>query len=228
MAELPGARPGSTTDIIVDVDFSQERIDVRRAFIYDVIGKRVILSQPNPPLASRYMGSRVAVTYLIREGDDAARYGFYGQIVEFISEYELSSSDTVPAFVVDQKTDIEEFNVRMHFRIKPSIDSGIKLSIRGNTVNIIDISIGGTKISFPKNIGVEPRKIVEGKLSIDGQVFSFQAKVLRSWDTPGSYKGENLKYAAMQFFNMDKKLDNLLGQKVGQIEREQRFKEMFP
>jgi hypothetical protein len=228
MAELPGARPGSTSDVIIDVDFSQERIDVRRAFIYDVIGKRVILSQTSPPLSSRHMGSRVAVTYLIKKGDDAARYGFYGQIVEFISEYELSSSDTVPAFVVNQKTDIEEFNVRMHFRIKPGIDSGIELSMLGSTVNILDISIGGAKISFSKNPGIEPMKTVEGKISIDGQTFACQAKALRVWDTPGPHKGENLKYAAMQFFNMDKKLDNFLGQKIGQIEREQRFKEMFP
>jgi len=228
MAELPGARPGSTSDIIVDVDFSQERIDVRRSFIYDVIERRVILSQPNPPLTSRYMGTKVAVTYLIKEGIDAARYGFYGKIIEFISEYELSSSDTVAAIVVEQKTDIEEFNVRMHFRIKPGIDSGIRLSVRGSAVNIIDISIGGAKISFSKNAGIEPRKLVEGKISIDGNVFDYQAKILRAWDAPGSYKGEKLKYAAMQFFNMDKKLDNFLGNKVGQIEREQRFKEMFP
>ncbi|MBN2516162.1 MAG: PilZ domain-containing protein [Deltaproteobacteria bacterium] len=228
MAEFPGARPGSTSDIIVDVDFSQERIDVRRAFIYDVIEKCVILSQPNPPLANRYIGSKVAVTYLIKNEDDAARYGFYGKIVEFISEYELSSSDTVAAIVVEQKTDITEFNVRMHFRIKPGIDSGITLSALGSSVNIIDISIGGAKISFSKNLGIEPRKIVEGKISIDGNVFSYQAKVLRAWDAPGTQKDANLRYAAMQFFNMDKKLDNLLGKKVGQIEREQRFKEMFP
>lgn len=228
MAELPGPRPGSTSDIIVDVDFSQERIDVRRAFIYDIIGKRVILSQPSPPLASRYIGSKVAVTYLIKSGDDAARYGFYGQIVEFISEYELSSSDTVPAIVVDQKTDIEEFNVRMHFRIKPGIDSGIELSVLGSTVNIIDISIGGAKISFSKNPGIEPRKTVEGTIRIDEKVLSYQAKVLRIWDTYGTQKDVNLKYAAMQFFDMDKQLDNLLGKKIGQIEREQRYKEMYP
>jgi hypothetical protein len=228
MAELPGPRPGSPSDIIIQVDFSEERIDVRRAFIYDVIEKRVILSQPNPPLASRYMGGKVAVTYLIKKGIDASRYGFYGQIVEFISEYELSSSDTVRAVVVEQKTDIEEFNVRMHYRIKPGIDSGIELTVLANSVNIIDISIGGAKISFPQNLGIEPGKMVEGKISIDGEICGYQAKVLRAWDAPGTQKGINLKYAAMQFFNIDKKLDNLLGKKIGQIEREQRFKEMYP
>jgi len=229
MAIIPVARPGSNVDIVVQIDFSSEKVDVRRSLIYDILEEeRIILSQTNPPLTSRNIGNKVAVTYLVKETDYLTRYGFYGKIVELIKDYKLSSSEPVVAIVVERETDPVKFNIRMHFRVKPGKDNGLIFSIEGNNVNIIDISIGGARITCPRNFNIDPRTIVRGVLSIDGKSFDIEARVLRVWEIPTLQQIDGLKFSAMQFLNLNRNAEDELAKKVGQIERKQRFKEMFP
>jgi hypothetical protein len=228
MTDLRTVQPGSNIDLVVNVDFAREVIDVRRSLVYDIIEKRIVLSQTNPPVTNKHIGKKFAITYLAKKDDDRVRYGFYGKVMEVLREYELSSSDTVMAIAIDQETDPAEFNVRMYFRVKPGRDSNVSLSIKGEKVNIVDISIGGAKITHLKELHIEPLTTIRGILSMDGEDFDVKTKVLRVWEPPGSKKADNLEFMAVKFLDLNKELEDILGKKISQIERATRFKEMFP
>ena len=228
MVDLSSIKPGLNTDVVVNVDFSKEIIDVRKAFIYDVLEKRIILSQTNPPMASYHVGKKIAVTCLVKKDDKPVRYGFYGKITELVRDYELVSSDTVPALVIELDTGPVEFNVRMHFRVEPRGDSGIVLSVKGEKMNMIDISIGGARVTHYRDCFIEQDQKIKGILNLDGRNFNIEARVLRVWQTYGSQKITDLECVAMQFLNVDKELEDVLGRKIRKIEREMRFREMFP
>ncbi|GAI91009.1 unnamed protein product [marine sediment metagenome] len=228
MADLSSIRPGLSADIVVNIDFSKEVVDIRSALIYDVIEKQIILSQTNPPITKYHMGDKIAVTYLVKEEEEPVRYGFYGKVTEFINDYELGSSNTVSAIVMERETEPVEFNLRMHFRIEPREDSGVALFIGGKAVNIIDISISGIQITHLRDHPIEPGKRVKGILNLDGEKFNIEAKVIRVWQPYDFRRMKDREFVAMQFLNMNKKLEDVLGRKIRTIERERRFNEMFP
>lgn len=221
-------KPGLAADIVVNVDFEKELVDVRRAVVYDVIDKRIILSETSPPIARRHVGNRVAVTYSVKEKDNPVRYGFYGEIVELIRDYELASAETVVAVVVEQESDPVETNIRMFYRAEPRGDSGVALFIAGEKVNIIDISIGGAKVTHPGVHPFEHGRRVEGVLHLDGEAYDIEARILRVWQTREHHRITDMEFVTMQFLNIDSDLEDLLARKIREVEREIRFREMFP
>lgn len=219
-------RPGSKADIVVNIDYMKEVIDVRRSVIYDLIDENIILSQTTPPISSLYIDKDVAVTYLVRENNEHVRYGVYGKVVELLKDYELASSDTVPALVIRKNGEPEKYNVRMHFRVKLGLDRDLALSLEGESVNIVDISIGGVKINHRTNFNMQPRTLTKGILTIDGEDFVFQARVMRVWKTPASKKADSMEFMALKFISLNIRLENILGKKIREIERITRLKEL--
>ena len=54
--------PGSNVDIVLDYDWLREKIDVRRATVYDLNDERILLSQTAPPTARYNIGKKVKLT----------------------------------------------------------------------------------------------------------------------------------------------------------------------
>ena len=119
----------------------KEATDVRGAIIYDINGSDVILSQTNPPVTGgRHIGKYVSVTYLIREQGDVARYGFEGKVIDVIKEYNLSSSKMVSAILIKKHTGIKQYDLRMHYRVKPKLSDGpITLYMENKKASLLDI-----------------------------------------------------------------------------------------
>ena len=103
--------PGSNVDIVLDFDWSEETIDVRRATVYDLDDEKIILSQTSPPIATYNIGKRVKVTYRVREKDGLARYCITGRLAEIVRDYKLSGSETEQALVIIQESGHERFNL---------------------------------------------------------------------------------------------------------------------
>jgi hypothetical protein len=215
------AKPGLNVNILFTFDIDKETADVRGAMIYDVIGKNIILSQTNPPIMARHIGKRISITYLTRGKQDSARYGFSGKVTGIIQDYHLSSSNTVPAINVEVQTDSETYDLRMHYRVKPrSSDASVAVYLGNEKVNLIDISIGGARFSHKKDNPAEPGSTIKLILSLDGQRFPLEARIVGAWFPVNAGKPSDLEYVRLQFLYMDNKCSRQLSGKILAIQRE--------
>ncbi len=226
MVDFSQLRPGSKADIVINIDYKKERIDVRRSLIYDLIEENITLAQTTPPVTAHYVDTNVVVTYLLREDNEHVRYGIEGTISEIIRDYRLTSLEKVSAFIVKRKGSPVRFNIRMHFRVRPGLNSDLSLSIGGEKMTITDISIGGVKVTHRKNLDLQTRKSTRGILTIDGEEFPIEVMVLRTWRTTASKRTDSIEYIAMQFMNLRVALENQLAKKIREIERENRLREL--
>lgn len=215
---------GSKVDIVLDIDWSEERIDVRRAIVYDVDDKSIILSQTSPPIASNNIGNNVKVTYLVTEKDGLARHGITARVAEIATDYRLASSETVEAVVLTPEPRDERFNLRLFYRLEPPTDSGIELFLNEEKVNIFDISIGGAKFTHSRDRAVEPKGIVKLTLKMDELEIGVEAQVVRTLLVSGRM-AKKLEGVAVQFLNLDTKMKDALSKKIRDIERELLYKE---
>ncbi|MBW2036578.1 MAG: PilZ domain-containing protein [Deltaproteobacteria bacterium] len=219
--------PGLNVDVIVDLSWLKETIDVRRATVYDVVGERIVLSQTSPPISKRYLGNRVIITLVRQEREGPVRYGVTAVPTEIIKDYRLSRSQTTQAIVMIRQPGLERFNLRMFYRVDLPSDSNMAIRLKREKVNIIDISIGGAKFTYKKMHSLKPGEIIRLDLEIEEKSFDVEARVVRILPVMGRMSRE-LETIAVQFLGLDRKIKDLLSRKIRYIERETRYREMFP
>jgi len=210
--------PGLTIRIVTGMDVPREIIFVKASIIYEVKGQTAVLAQTDPPLLTSHKD--IIVTYLVKRNEVRARYGFPARIVEFI-DYTLSSGELVKALVVEKKGEERPYNVRMFYRVAPTGHCDVSMTIHGTPIHVLDISLGGAKVSHDTSLELESNAVVNASIEMNGRSHSFGARVLRTWE------GEDvrLRFASMEFTNMDKTLQYALSQKIRGIERESLPKE---
>jgi hypothetical protein len=219
-------RPGLNINIIVNIDHMRETVDVGNSIIHEVAGDRMIVAQTDPPISRTRMGKELFVTFLDRSGGKVRRFGFPAIVVEFIKEFELSSSLKVRALTLRKAGDFEEYNLRMFYRLEPPTDCGIRITVEGKGVSIIDISIGGVKFSHEKIHPFEINETVKLTVSVEDVPYVVEAKVLRVWEPENERIRKTVALASVQFIDVEARLKNVLAQKIRDIEREMRYKEV--
>lgn len=229
MEDHPVLRPGQQTDVVMDVDESTESIDVRQSLIYDVVGEEVTLSQTARPLSRHDFQKKVLITVLSRRDDRPVRYAVPVRVSDLLNDYRLASNKSVIAVTMDIAGDHFEYNLRMHYRIRPDLNSGLEMMVQGNQVSIFDISIGGAKVLANDNFSLNPGTIAGATLKIDGKRYELRIQVLRTWkqSAPGSSRrSDSLFFAMVRFLSVNREAERHLAQKVREIERIQRQQEL--
>ena len=214
-------RPGLSTRIVTDVDVTREKILVKGSTVYDVQEPAIILAQTDPPILKSMLHKEVTVTYLVKEKDDMARHGFAAVLVEFI-DYSLNSGQQVKALVVRRTGPEKPYSIRMSYRVSPTGRSSIAMSVFANKVNIIDISVGGVKITYSKPLVLKLDEIVQMGLDIDGKAYTSEARILRTWQGDHESVSSHLWFASAEFVNMSKTVEYALSRMIQDIERESR------
>ncbi|MCX5853863.1 MAG: PilZ domain-containing protein [Deltaproteobacteria bacterium] len=154
-------------------------------------------------------------------GNTVKRFGFNGKIADIINDYSLSSSNLVPAIIIKKTSGFRQYDLRMHYRVKPRLgDHSIALCVGTEKMNLIDISIGGAHFCHKKDHPIEPGKIMKATLYVDGQSFNPDIRTLSVWSPAETGRLPGLEYARVQFFNMDKKCSYALNGKIMVIQRE--------
>lgn len=217
---------GSNVDIVVDIDWSEETIDVRGATVYDLDDQRIILSQTSPPIEKNNIGKKFKVAYLVKGKDGPARYCITGKLAEIVSDYKLPGSDETAEALIIREPGHELFNLRLHYRLEPPTDCGIALFLNEEKVNIIDISIGGAKFTHRKDHPAKQKEILKLILQVNEQKIDVEAQVLGVFPVRGRM-AKRLEAVAVQFLNLDKKMKELLYRKIRDIEREMRYRELY-
>lgn len=220
-------RPGLNINIIVSIDHMREVVDVKNSMVHDVEGKRIIAAQTDPPISRTNLGKELFVTFLEKGRSGPARYGFIAKVVDFVKDYELKSSQKVQAVIMQQTGDIEEYNLRMFYRLEPPSECGIEISMEGRRVHLLDISIGGAKFSHEKIHPFQPNETVKMLIDVAGNKTQIEAMVLRVWEPESEKMRKTLAYASVQFLDIDAQLKNTLARKIRDIERDMRYNEVY-
>lgn len=215
-------RPGLTIALVVEIDMIREKIDVRSSTIYDILGKEFIIAQPDSPLSPSRIKNMVTLSYLVREKGAYVRYGFRSEMVRFIPDYLLSSSQTVPAIVVVPKTVPDPFNLRFNYRIEPPSTFPLGISFYGHLAPIINISLGGALITTARDIesAFEVGRIEKMTLIADEENYDIEVLIKRI-TLPDDFRGgKKLNFVALQFFSRPPELDSVLWRNLIDVQRE--------
>jgi hypothetical protein len=217
---LMDIRPGSSVDLILYLDpLKEETRSVRRAILYDSEGDQYILSQTTPPIRRSDQGKSINITSLVRRGDEKVRCGFFGKISEILADYRLNSSQKVIAVSVKRTSPVETYNLRLHYRVRPSKEWSSRIEVDSLSVNLMDISLGGTLFSHSCETSIEyGQELQVVYTDNDGNRHVIPSTVKRVW-TPMEKRLNKLEYVAVQFMHMDKDLERELGREIMEIQR---------
>ena len=97
----------------------RETVDVGNSTVHEMVGERMIVAQTDPPISRTHLGKELFVTFIDRSAGQPRRFGFPAIVVEFLKEFELSSSLKVQALVLRRAGGFEEYNLRMFYRLEP-------------------------------------------------------------------------------------------------------------
>jgi hypothetical protein len=213
-------KPGMAVNIIFETDFLVNTTRVLKATIFDVIDDKLIVSQTSPPILRSSLNRSIQISFITHVESQPARFAASAIVTNFIANYEMSSSLTVPALILEQKTDLEEVNIRMFFRVKSVVGSNIVVLFGPEKLNLIDISLGGAKFSHPKPNLVQPRQELNLIFVFDGRRFEVKAIVLRIWSNADADTPKPIQYLSIQFEPGQREFEYYLGKKIMMMERQ--------
>jgi hypothetical protein len=225
-------KPGLSISLVIDTNIIREIHDIRTSTLHDIIGKKLIIAQPDPALSAIRLNKALTISFLNVEGGKPVRYGFRARIVEFVKEYQLSSSQKASAIVFQQQTIPEHYNLRMFYRIQPPSNSGFQISIYDQPMGIINISIGGALISATRSQNIEfnfeTGQTIKVTLTLDNHQYNLKAQIKRISYPENQRRSNYLVFIAIQFENRTLELDRILGGKILDVQRELHSKGLEP
>jgi hypothetical protein len=219
-------KPGSPITIVFETNPFRESIDLRSSIVYEIIEKKIIIAQTDPPISQNFHKKVITLSSLTHERGLPVRYGFSAKIINFIADYGLSSSQKGPALVVTPLTPSQQFNIRASYRINPSLTSGLAMSLSGYPLNLLDISIGGVAFSHGYDFKFERGMTLNLILNIDGKDYEVEATIKRIFFPEGQYRSQGLEFVSTEFSKIDRGTKHLLGRKLLDIQRDLRSKEL--
>jgi hypothetical protein len=198
-------RPNKLVDLIYDVDFFSDAIDVRRSVIYDVTDdRRVVVAQTDPPILKSAVGRTIEVTfmYTVPGQQSTHRFGYQAKITEYVTQYQLRSETSEPALMLTYPSVFKESGLRMHYRLEPTISFEVRFCLaeqKDLDLPIIDISLGGARLNLPGHLQVQRHQKLHLKLHLAGAMYRVSARVQRI--IVGEHSG--FHQVGVQFLDLD-------------------------
>jgi hypothetical protein len=208
--------PG-TADIVFEGSEANSHL---HTVIYQVVGQRVILSQTTPPIISDKIEKRLLVTFLGKNEKGNSRYGFWAKLTRLVTDYEITTSQRIPALILEIQTDPKPYNFRMSYRIKPSPNKGLAVFFEGEAVPIMDISVGGIRISTGTERTFNLHEALTLTIHVDDKKFDMEGSVIKVSPSsmPGTKPGH--QQVAIQFVSHQMERETVLGEKIFRLDRE--------
>ena len=216
--------PQRRVDLIVSVDFAKEKIDVRPTVIYDVdeFQKRVIIAQTNPPILKSMVGRNVEATFLTRvnPGEDPKRVGYKTKIMGLLPKYLLRQGGQEQALAIGfPRKGLEETSVRLHYRVFPSQNHQMSVSIDNESsgISLADLSLGGMRISCVGGREFQKGQKLSLVLKIEDKAVALEGTVVRV------FSGENsrVSFVGIKFGRVEPQATALIQRMVSRIMRQE-------
>ncbi|MFH1674124.1 MAG: hypothetical protein ABIF87_11965 [Pseudomonadota bacterium] len=158
----------------------EEKDDIRRSRVLDVIPPHVIIEQPDPKLRSRRIGDTIEVTYLHRDKDQTKKRVMAKMKLVDIDRYQLKETSTEALFFVPS-SDISGSTLRRHYRVEIPRDKDVVIEITDlegehiglqQTYKVTDLSLQGLKFLCPRTVSHKGKLLRDpvGKLSTSDEI----------------------------------------------------------
>ncbi len=216
-------RPNKLLDLIYDIDFFTDTIDVRRSVIYDVTeGSEIYIAQTEPPTLKSAVGRTIEVTFLysVPGQQSSHRFGFQAQITRYLEQYNLRAGTSEPALVLSYPVVFKESGLRMHFRLEPAISFEVKFYLAGEQereLSILDISLGGARLNLPGHLQVERNQNLYLNLYLGNHFYRVTARIQRI--IVGGHSG--FHQVGVQFLDLDEQCKQQLNRVIQAHARQQ-------
>ena len=217
---IPQLKAGSRLDIVFENEIMKSDTHYLKAVVYDYQDDLITISQTSPALNSNFLNRRILVTFLDKIERRVLRFGFSARLIDLIPTYRISSGKDVEALQVKKYADPTPMDFRMYFRVRLPSKSDLSLFLKEDKVNLMDISIGGAKFTYPKKHLFQPADLLDCKLIIGSTIFNVEAKVRNVLAASEWATNKNLQYVSVEFSHEDKHLETSLGRAILDIERE--------
>jgi len=212
-------KPGYSASMMFEMDSVMTSTRVMKSMIYDIEGKRIIVSQTSPPLLRSHIGRRMQLSILTKIKTRPARFATTVMIVGMVNEYVMSSTLTTPAIILEQLSELKEVNLRMFYRVKPVAGEEITILFGPEKLNLIDLSLGGAKLSHPSSSLAQRGEDVDLIFVFSEDRFEVKAKVVRSW-THMDTSTNRIQFYSVQFEPDQRDFEYFLGKKILMMERQ--------
>lgn len=220
MLKIPELKIGTRVDIVFENEINKSHAHYMKALVYDYEGNNITISQTSPVLNRRFLNRWVLVTFLGNTEKRVLRFGFLARLIDLITDYQIASNKNVEALILKQNGKPELVDFRMHFRVKPPSQSDVSLVFKDEKVNLIDISLGGAKFTYPKSYLFVHGDTIKIKLVVGSAVFNLEARV-RNISLPHDFSAnKSLQYVGIEFEHDIRQLDAALGKAIIGIERQ--------
>ena len=211
--------PGMPLDIVFENEINQQNAHYMKAVVYDCGNKFITISQTSPALNRHFLNRRVLVTFLVSHRSRLLRFGFNGLLTDLVNDYAISSGKNAEAIKIKKLSETEPVDFRMYFRVKPPSETDLRLLLQEQKVNLLDISIGGAKFTYPRSYLFLPGQTVKFKLLIGQAVFNINAIVRGVREPDKNAANRSIQYVSVEFRIDDKIMEVSLGKAILDIER---------
>ena len=209
-----------SVEFLYYADFVKDNVSLMRSIVFDVIDKKIILSQSSPPLFRSSLKRDILVTYLDNIVKNGIRFGFQATVVDLWERYEIASGERVSAIIIERKSIPQPVNIRLNYRLKLPSLSGFALYVRDKRASIIDLSIGGVKISLKGVELLKPQDQIKLRFRFNNRDFNLEGEVVRIWSNVTAGRRDDVQLISIKFINADKEFEHLLGQQIFRVERQ--------
>jgi hypothetical protein len=225
--QTPKLKAGASVDIVFENEIMKSNAHYLKAVVYDYEKDSITISQTSPALNRTFLDRRILVTFLVNIERRVLRFGFPARLIDHLTNYQISSGNNVEALIIKKYADPEAVDFRLYFRVRVPSKSDLSIFFKEEKVNLMDISIGGAKFTYPKEYIFRSADRVTCTLIIGTTIFNVNAKV-RSVKIPvEAATNKNLQYVSVEFNHDDKKMEDSLGKAILDIERDLLSKGMF-
>jgi len=215
----PGLKAGISLDIVFENEIMKSNAHYLKAVVYDYADDLITISQTSPALNRNFLDRRILVTFLVNTEGRILRFGFPARLIDLIANYQIASGKDVEALQVKKYAVPMPVDFRMYFRVRLPSQSDLSLFLKEEKVNLMDISIGGARFTYPKKYIFRPADLVNVTLIIGSTIFNVNAKVRNVYTPVEAAANKNLQYVSVEFSHDNKKLDALLSKAILDIER---------
>jgi hypothetical protein len=221
MLKTPELKIGTSIDIVFEDEINKSNAQYMQASVYDYEGDNITISQTSPILSRDFLNRRILVTFVGRAEQRVLRFGISALLVDLISDYQIvASRNTVEALILKQYGKPEPVDFRMHYRIKPPSQSGIRFFFNREKIDLIDISLGGAKFACSESPSFLRGNELKLKMIIDSTEFKLEARV-RNVSLPHAFSAnKNIQYVSVEFEHNNRQLDAALSKAILAIERQ--------
>jgi len=217
-------RPGRQVELLLVTDAWGNESDVRHSRLHDQDqAGRLLLAQPFPPLGRHHIGQFLEITFLIRvddiPGGRRLRVGYKTPLVAVWNSYLIQPGLREDVLVVAGPQALTRFTLRRHYRLPANRIEGMEIYLLPSRVKvqILDISVGGVRLSHPRASHLSVGTTIDLLLTSGNLSIPLEGRVVRNGNQGG--RDDAIPFTAVRFSRLAPQYERQLTSLINDLQR---------